>query len=190
MRPSSKRVIGILLVTLSLIALPIAFCQVVPFEFVDFPCMGQQLDRRDMAADTRLAYCISIWPRHAISGGGIYGLGSSNQDETHVNSLSLKRDGLTLLVNGHPTSPGATYTTTRFAAFNPWVVLTSRFEVRNDGLMPEEVTSSASILFASGDVRESWFPSPIGPIMLIGGLWLVRRAKGEKARHHRQAEAG
>lgn len=190
MKPSSKRVIGIVLVTLSLIALPIAFWQVIPFAFIDFPCMGQQLDRRDIAADTRLAYCISIWPRHAISGGGIYGLGSSNQDEIHVHSLSLRRDGLTLFVNGHPTLPGATYTTTRFAALNPWVVLTSRFEVRNDGPLQEEVTSSANVLFVSGDVRESWFPSPIGLFMLIGGVWLIRRAKREKARHFIQTEAG
>ncbi len=179
MRPSSKRVLGVILVVISLITLAIALYQVVPIGFVDFPCMGQLIDQPAIVSDTRLAYCISIWPRQAISGGGIYGWGTSDQNEIRVDPLSLRRDELMLSVNGHAINPGQTYTTTRFATLNPWVVLTSRFEVRNDGLIQEELASSASVLYVSGDVHEGWFPNPLGLIVLIGGTWLIRQGKKE-----------
>ena len=189
MQPSSKRVLGIFLVVVSLVTLVIAFCQVVPMGFVDFPCTGQQVGQQGIASDSRLAYCLSVWPRQAISGGGIYDIGTSNQDEIRVDPLNLKRYNLTLSVNGHEINPGQTYKTTRFAGLNPWVVLTSRFEVRNDGLMPEELTSSASVLFVTGDVHEGWFPNPLGLIVLIGGVWLIRQGKEVPEHQVRQTKA-
>jgi hypothetical protein len=166
MQPSSKRTLGIVLLVLSLVALPVAFCQVTPIGFVDFPCLGQQIDLENISSDTRLAYCVSIWPRQAISGGGIYDYGTSNQDEIRVDPFVFRREDLTLFVNNHPIKPGETYTTTRYSVLNPWVVLTSRFELKNDGPLSEQSSLSASVLSGSGDVYEGWFPNPLGFIIL------------------------
>jgi hypothetical protein len=189
MKPSSKRAVSVLLIILSLLTLAIAVFQIVPTFLVDFPCMGPDEwgYPQDITQDTRIGYCISLYPLKAISGGGIYASGSSDQDEITVGELVFRREDEILYVYGQTLQPGEMYKTTlwRLSA-NPWLIFTTRFEIRNDGIMPTESSASPNMLFVSGDASEGWLPSPLGLIMLVGGIWLFARGKEEQD----QVEAG
>ncbi len=120
MKPSSKRTLGIILIVVSVLTLAVAFCQIVPLGFVDFPCFDAQVRQQKIGSDTRIVYCISIWPRQALSGGAIYDQGTSDQDTVKVGDLSFKRDEQILSVNNHAITPNETYKTVHWNAIvNP-----------------------------------------------------------------------
>ena len=178
MKPSSKRILGIILIVLAVLTLPIAFCQVIPLGFVDFPCFDDQIRKQEISSETRIVYCISIWPRQALSGGAIYDEGKTDQEAIKVGALNFRRDGQNLLVNNHMVTPREAYTTTHWnAALNPWVIFTSRFEIKNEGINPIGTSSPAEALYVTGDVYESWLPNPLGLIILGSGIWLFRQGK-------------
>lgn len=183
MKPLSKRVMGVLFIVISLSLLAIAVCQFTPTVFVDFPCLGSDdwPYPPDVSQDTRIGYCIRLHPLSAFRGGGIYASGSTIQDEIKVNQLIFRREKETLYVNGHPIPPGEMYKTTlwRISA-NPWLILTIRFEIRNDGITPIDLFASSNMLFVSGDAYEGWLPNPLGLIILGGGIWLFLRGHKER----------
>src|SRR6266508_3408812 len=181
MKPSSKRTLGIVLIVLSVLTLAIGFCQIVPLGFVDFPRFDDMVRQQEINSDTRIVYCISILPRQAISGGAIYDEGTSNQDEIKVRDLNLKRDEQALLVNNHPVNPQESYETVLWrASISPWLIFTSRFEIKNEGITSIGSSDPSNVLYVSGDVHEGWLPNPLGLIILGVGIWLFRQGKKEQ----------
>jgi len=176
MKFSSKQFLGVLFVAASVLTLPQAVRQVVKLPYsIGFPCAGDQDVRQGMDAGTRIAFCLSFWPFN-VDGGGIYAAGTSSQDEAAVTGLHFRRDGETLFVNSHPVHTGGFYETVRWTATrNPWVILTNRFEVRNEGLISFDSIAPADVLFISGDVQQGWVPSPLGLILLFAGMLLILR---------------
>jgi len=190
MKPSSKRTLGIVLIVLSVLTLAIGFCQIVPLGFVDFPCFDDMVRQQEINSDTRIVYCISIWPRQAISGGAIYDEGTSNQDEIKVRDLNLKRDEQALLVNNHPVNPQESYETVLWrASISPWLIFTSRFEIKNEGITSIGSSDPSNVLYVSGDVHEGWLPNPLGLIILGVGIWLFRQGKKEQKQEPNKIEA-
>lgn len=177
MKFSSKQFLGVLFLAASVLTLPQAIRQVQPVPVVmDFPCEADQDVRQEgMDASTRIAYCLSLWPFN-MGGGGIFALGTSDQDEAQVSGLHFRRDGQMLYVNNRPVDVGVRYETTRWRATrNPWVILTNRFEVRNRGLISADSIAPANVLFISGDVHEGWIPNPLGLILILAGMVLILR---------------
>ncbi|HLF88149.1 MAG TPA: hypothetical protein VI451_04335 [Anaerolineales bacterium] len=177
MRLSSKQILGILLIVISVVTLVQAVRQVRPLPYtIDFPCFADEDVRREgLNANTRLAYCLSFWPFN-VGGGGIYALGTSDQDEARVGGLRFRREGGTLYVNNRPVDVGVRYETVRWTASrNPWLILTDRFEIRNAGLISASSTAPPNVLFISGDVHQGWLPNPLGFIMIFAGMLLVLR---------------
>jgi hypothetical protein len=181
MKPTSKRTLGVIIIALSILLIAIGVCQVIPYAFVDFPCFDDEFLQQEIKSDTRIAYCISIWPLEALSGGGIYDYGSTSQDEITVRELDLRRDGQSLFVNERPLAAGEIYKITKWKmSFNPWVLFTRRFEINNKGLITStESVPSVDALYVSGDVYEGWFINPLGLIILGCGLWLFKQGKME-----------
>jgi hypothetical protein len=181
MKPSSKRTLGAAIIALSVLAIAIGVCQIIPLAFVDFPCFDEEFLQAEIKPDTQIAYCISLWPLRAISGGGIYEYGSTSQDDVTVHELELTRDGQTIFVNAHPLLTGETYKMTRWKmSFNPWVLFTRRFEIKNDRVVTStEAVENVDALYVSGDVYEGWFINPLGLVIFGGGIWLFRRGNKE-----------
>jgi hypothetical protein len=75
MKPTAKYALGLILIALSVLALPIAACLITPMFFVDF-CFHEEVRQQDVSQDTRFVYCISGWPLRAKSGGAIYAAGT------------------------------------------------------------------------------------------------------------------
>jgi hypothetical protein len=192
MKPSSKHTLGVILIVISVLALVIGFCQIVPIGFVDFPCFDDQVRQQEISSDTHIVYCISVWPLQAISGGAIYDEGTSNQDETKVRDLNLRRDEQTLFVNNHPINPNEVYKTVLWtASINPWLIFTNRFEIKNEGITSMGSNAPSNVLYVSGDVYEGWLPNPLGFIILGSGFWLFRQGKKErKQESNNTIEAG
>ena len=177
MKFSSKQFLGVLFIAASLLTLPQAIRQVRPVPVVmDFPCEGEEDVRQEgMTTETRMAYCLSLWPFN-MGGGGIYALGTSSQDEATLPGLHFRREGQTLFVNNRPLDINGRYETVRWTATrNPWVILTNRFEIRNRGLIPAVSTAPADVLFISGDVHQGWVPNPLGLILILAGMVLFLR---------------
>jgi hypothetical protein len=177
MKSLPKLLLGILLVVISIITLVQAVDNVQPIPVVmDFPCSGEEdLRQQGMNTDTRLAYCISFWPFN-MRGGGIFAVGTSDQDEAQVSGLRFRRDAETLYVNNRRLNINGRYETVRWSASrNPWLILTNRFEIKNSGLISADSTVPPDVLFISGDVQQGWIPNPLGLIMLAAGMVLVLR---------------
>lgn len=203
MKPSSKRMFGIVIIVWSVLTIAIGVCQVTPFGNIDFPCGGGGDGK--INSESRIVYCISWWPLRA-HGGGVYAIGSTNQNEAVIREINLRRDGQSLFVNNHLLNTDETYETTHWIpSINPWVLYTRRFVIRNGGLLTpawlaliakhsgqagmlpvtDELLYSAKdsilteVLYVSGDVYEGWFINPLGFIILRYGIWLFRQGKKE-----------
>jgi hypothetical protein len=177
MKSLPKLLLGILLVVLSITTLVQAVGNVQPIPVImDFPCSGEEDVRQEgMDANTRLAYCISFWPFN-MGGGGIFALGTSDQDEATVSGLRFRREGETLYVNNRRLNINSRYETVRWTASrNPWIIMTNRFEIKNDGLISASSNEPPGVLFISGDVQQGWYPNPLGLVMLAAGMVLMLR---------------
>jgi len=169
-----KYVLGTMLIVLSLCYLALAVFQIAPFGFVDFPCESDLGNGPVISPNTDIVYCISLWPLHAISGGGVYASGASDQNETQAGVVNLKRQGQILYVNNHPIPPMGTYEFVQWPpSLNPWLLLDTRFRIKNEGLTRMGLSQSGNMLYVSGDVYERWLPNPLGFMILGGGIWLV-----------------
>lgn len=171
-----RYVLGIALIVISLLCLAVAVCQVTPVMYVDFPCQAGLSPGYEVNPDTRIAYCISIWPLRAISGGAIYAAGSASQDTVTAGILKLERQGQILVVNGQRLAPGETYRKVQWRpSVNPWLIFTFQLVVRNDGVLED-------VLYISGDVYEGWVLNPLGTLILVGGIWLTVQGARERRR--------
>lgn len=178
MKPSSKRILGVILIVLSVLTLVLVFYQFVPSAFYALPCFDKQVRQQEVSSDTRIVYCISLWPRQVLSGAAMYDEGTTSQDEVKVRDLNFRRDQQILLVNNHPVIPSETYRTVRWrAAINPWLIFTSRFEIKNEGITSIGSKAPAEALYVSGEVYEGWLPNPLGLIILGSGIWLFMQGK-------------
>jgi hypothetical protein len=177
MKFSSKQFLGILFIVTSVITLPQAIRQIQPIPVVmDFPCEGEEdVRQQGLNANTRLAYCLSFWPFN-MGGGGIYAVGTSDQEEARVSGLHFRREGETLYVNNRPLRLNNRYETERWTMpRNPWLILTNRFDIKNAGLISASSGEPADVLFISGDVQQGWILNPLGFIMLTAGMVLLLR---------------
>jgi len=62
------KALGAMLVAVALLTLLLSVCAVMPQGYVDFPCQAGLGPRAEVITSTRIAWCISWWPRTAISG--------------------------------------------------------------------------------------------------------------------------
>jgi len=186
---SIKRAVGIALIGLLLVLLVATICNAMMYLMRDFPCEAGLGPRPEILSDTRIAYCISFWPRQPSSGGDVYAVGSANQDEVTINgqiqtalgALTLKRQGEVLIVNDQALQPQESYNGFSWRlSLNPWLLLTARVTVKNEGINRTVSEDSSNALLVSGGVYEGWLPSPIGIIALIIGVWLVWRVNQER----------
>jgi len=181
----------IALATLELLAIP----ELTRFQgYVDFPCPDEQSMPDIIPASTKIAYCISWFPR-GFSGGGIYVVGDS--DEEHVvmpkrpilpfwyGDLVLEKRGQNLVVNGRLLLPGRKYWQLNvFPTVNPWLLLSASLTVVNHGYDNRWSSMATDAIYVFGDLREGWLPNPLGMIILGTGIWLLVRGI-RKTRHAR-----
>lgn len=190
---SAKRISGIVLVGVLLILLLATIYDLMMNRVIDFPCEAGLGPRPEILSGTRIAYCISFWPRQPSSGGDVYAVGGTDHDEVTVNgqidtalgALTLARQEQALVVNAQALQPKESYNGFgwRFTS-NPWLLLTARVTLTNEGIAPTRNEISSNAILVSGGVYEGWLPGPIGIITLIFGIWLIRR--GNQERKHAQ----
>ena len=180
MKPSSKRTLGVILIALSVLAAAIGVCQTARLDDHSMPCYDADIDRQEINSNTRIVYCINFWPRDAASGAWVED-GSTDQNEIAVREIHLRRDEQTLFVTNHSLNTGETYKTAHWTpTFNPWVLYTHGFEIKNEGLLTSlESSMSTNTLYVSGDIYEDWSINPLGFIILGSGIWLFWRGKKE-----------
>jgi hypothetical protein len=137
----------------------------------------------EVGTQTRMVYCIGA------SGGEIHAVGSSDRDEVVIDrsdalpgGLVLKRRGQTLLVNDQPLQPQLTYTDSRWLpSFNPWLWLTVHIVIKNEGMQAEKQPASTDALQVSGNVYFNRLLSPVGPLALGLGIWMMLWGLGQPA---------
>jgi hypothetical protein len=179
------RWLGVIMIIAALWTLLLSLCAVMPQGYVDFPCLAGPGPRPEVITTTRIAWCISWWPRTAVSGGAVYAVGSTEQDRAaiepdyayHYGPLSVERQGDTLVVNGQALTPGATYRTSYSAVtLSLWAYMTAELAVTNKGVVKYAYGMDPKAIQAldlSGDLHEGWAVSPLGPALLIGGILLL-----------------
>jgi hypothetical protein len=186
-RKPTLYIIGILLTTIAALLLVAAACSVVPKGAVDFPCewygpLPGAVEER-ITTDSRIAYCISRYPR-GFSGGALSAYGATEKNSVVLqapeaypweNDLTLVREEDIILANDHALKPGETHLWSRWSqAVNPWLLLTARFAVWNKGSID---CAAEDIVYVGGAVDEGYLPSPVGPIILGIGIWLIKRGR-------------
>jgi hypothetical protein len=156
--------------------------------YVDFPCYwyGDTLHLTKPNASTRIAYCISLYPRNAYGAGPL--LGSSTEDKGVMigasgllklrGLINLQRQGDILLVNGRVLQVGETYVQHIYSyTLNPWLLAATDLGVKNDGVRTTTSNGSenidANILFVSGDAKEKWVHTPMGLALFGIGIGLL-----------------
>ena len=186
----SKLAAGIAVAASSLLLLIAAiFCRGWPYLHVDFPCEWFGYPATLSNAHTRIAYCISYWPRNAVSGGAVYAYGSTDQDRILADSLGrpiwhsrlvFERQADILVFNGQRLAPGQTTSVARwFPSLNPWLLVTTHLSVTNEGRRQIQGASSDTI-YVSGDMKEGWLPNPLGIVVLAIGLSLLVRGANDR----------
>ncbi|MBN2001944.1 MAG: hypothetical protein JXA21_01200 [Anaerolineae bacterium] len=179
-----KSLAGVLVMAFAILTLIAAICRVVPKGLaVDFPChvLPPGSIEQEIVAETRIAYCISLYPRY-VEGGNIYRSGVSGENRLTLapslasfwyGNLVFERHGDDISVNGQGLQPGETGTWVRwFPSINPWLLLLAHFTVTNDGTI-DSVGQNA--IHISGAVSEAWLPSPLGLVILGTGIWFWKR---------------
>jgi hypothetical protein len=124
-------------------------------------------------------------------------VGSTDQDETTVigqrdlalGALTLARQEQVLVVNGRALQPKESYNGFGWRlALNPWLLLTARVTLTNEGIAPTRNEVSSNAILVSGGVYEGWLPGPIGIIGLIIGIWLIKRGNQERRNMRRNTK--
>jgi hypothetical protein len=177
--------IGIIIVLFTCIFIPIGYYQNIPSLFIDFPCPE---DPYFNIHDKKVIVCISLFPREAISGGGIYYEDTTNNDtfiielpETGNSSILLNemekrnkviviREENIILLNNIKYAPGeGYYRNYYYLQWNPWIWHTLEINVENKGISDQ----NGNALYIFGEVKEGWIVSPIGLVILFIGVCLL-----------------
>jgi hypothetical protein len=189
-KSSPRFVAGIVLIAFAVLMLVAVACWITPKGNVDFPCewFGRppSLAEAEVDAATRIAYCLSLYPRSRW-GGAPYVYGATAEDKVTLSppvlwhgNLVLERQEKAIIVNGQILQPGETYTRFRwFPSLNPWLVLTVHLKVTNGGILEDHSVATEAV-YVSGDVNEGWLPGPLGLIILGVGVWLLVRGVKEQ----------
>lgn len=86
-------------------------------------------------------------------------------------SLTLENRDQVLLVNGQPIKVGESYNRRYwFFSWNPWVFLTTQFEVANQGALRQ-----GRAIYVCGEIKEGFLPNPLG--LLVLGVLAVLAGK-------------
>ena len=161
---------------------------------VDFPCewFGDPTALAKVNSDTRIAYCISVFPR-SKGGGAPLVYGSTTEDGIRIDvygSLDLQRQEDVLLVNNHILKNGETSNRHLVSlTLNPWLLATTDLSVQNEGVLKTEANHSGDpaydILQVSGDAYEGWRFTPLGFIFWGIGVSLLVLDKTQRMKKSR-----
>jgi hypothetical protein len=173
MKLSANQFWGLIIIVLSLLFLARAVLQAEAFpttsNVVDFPCSINEV--RGWNAKTRIAYCFNNWP---VVYDPSFASGTSEQDETTVSGIHIRREGQLLYVDNHPLDIGGVYETVHYSlTSNPWLLFTYHFKISNSGLISADSMAPPNMLYVSGVVYKAWKPNPLGLVILAIGVWLV-----------------
>jgi hypothetical protein len=152
------------------------------WSYVDFPCdwFGPSPSLAAVNASSRIAYCISVYPRSAY-GGTPLAYGSTDKDEVTIKinpALRLQRQGTSLVVNGQLLEVGQSFKQ-RYTSisFNPWLIAVTDLTITNEGLLMTansgSQTPAPEAIFVSGDATEEWTLTPLGLLFFVGGSGLM-----------------
>jgi hypothetical protein len=150
---------------------------------VDFPCeyFGPPPTLAKIEENTRIAYCISWYPRDHY-GAAPYAYGSSTEDKLTIipivsgyTKLILERQGENIIINDYLLKPGDIYRKSyKTISINPWLYKTADLEIMNNGIVNSNNTGQSTTdeaLYISGNLKEGWASSMI--IWNIGIIGLI-----------------
>ena len=130
---------------------------------IDFPCewFGTPPSLANVNLNTRIAYCISVYPRSAYGAAPLV-YGSTEKDKLTIGvygSLSLQRQGDSLVVNNRRLQVGETNDQHLSSpTLNPWLLSTTDFSVKNEGVLKtvsgKKENMAPDILYVSGNAKE------------------------------------
>ncbi len=177
-----RLVFGILSAGTTGVFLLVTMLEISTSRMLDYPCGMGRGPRPTVNEDTQIAYCLSLWPRPPSSGGGVYALGSTEDKRVVigpssglVGQLTLEKQGQILIVNNQQLQPGQSYDDFRWRlSLNPWLLTTARIVVTNTGFASSNEGALGPALIASGDIHEGLLPNPLGPMLLVLGIWLMK----------------
>ena len=173
-------IFGLLLTAFAATSLIAAVWSILVKGNMDFPCEWFGAPQNtSVNEDTRIAYCISWYPRN-YSGGGVYAEGTTTEDRIMVSpqapwhsTLTIQRREDAVTINNQLLQIGMSFH--QFAWFpsaNPWLLYGANARVTNEGLLGVNRPRPVDALYVSGDVKESWLLNPLGLIILAMGAWL------------------
>jgi hypothetical protein len=178
----SRRPIGILLLAISFIGLFFLYFDVGRYVYADYPCYG--FGSKPTKEASRISYGITIIHRNVTSGGGCWSKGESAYDlvigsaNYHLPTITIHRENDTIFVYDTPLKIGESHNwQNAVISVNPWVIDTVTFKATNNGY--HKNLGSGSTIDVIGEIREGWFPSPLGIIMIVAGYFLVRKKNGD-----------
>jgi hypothetical protein len=210
-RPSPRRPrtlsAGIALTALSVLSLAGTALWMMPKGFVDFPCFDLQQGDCLRATDrylsgdadaeelgqARMFLCISIYPR-GYHGGGTIAQGPVPSDTWAGSGIALARQGQLLVANGQSLAAGESSSRLRILLSpSPWFFAATRTTIANRGVFECALDQDANrlpidALYAFGSLSEGYFPNPLGPILLVVGIWLLVRGLRQRRRARRKPE--
>jgi hypothetical protein len=182
-------IIVIILTTLMLVTIPLWTNR---WSHIDFPCewFGAPPNLAKVKSNSRIAYCISVYPRNAYGGAPLaYGSAEEENVSIKINDyLDLRRQGNILFANNHVLRAGE-INKQHIASFtlNPWLFAITDLSVKNEGMLKSTNSESfaSDVIFISGDSKEGWELTPFGFLFFGIGLGLlildaiVRRKKSK-----------
>jgi len=173
MKPSYKSKLGISLIVLSLFFFIFGVYQVMPSLELDSPCSNFDFAELNPPTATRIAYCVNnnLW----FSGISFSGNGYSLTNEVHMDVFNFNRENQVLIANAQSIQSQEAYrsSTYRLSA-NPWLIVATHSNIRNEGLVT--IGISDNVLKIVADVHEAWYPNPLGLVILVTGIWLYRNS--------------
>jgi len=197
MQKDGRYLAGLVLTGISVLTLAGTILWMIPRGYMDFPCPDMQrgeclawdsqetVGARSSAAleRARMFLCISVY-RRAFRGGGTIAVGPEFSDTWSGRGIELTRQDEALVVQGETLGVGEAYSKLRvYPGLSPWFLPATRTTIANRGLANcvrtrEGQQYAVDALYVFGSVSESWFPNPLGLILLaVGVALLVRRRR-------------
>ncbi len=147
---------------------------------VDSPCeyFGPPPNLAIIKSNSRIAYCISMYPREA-NGGIPFAFGSSEEEKIKIKGIiDLERQGTKLQVNNKILDAGQTDTQHFYSlTLNPWLLSTTELSITNEGVLETVgkglVRLPSAVIFVSGNIIEGWKFTLFGLLYFVIGLSLI-----------------